>query len=95
MAAKIDLLVYNKDYNQAYFVKDIYDILQFVTVQIKQIDEKECYMVKVEVKHYKEKELQYNFSYENKEEVLKDVLKSVLKDMEISKYLQYSVWTRK
>lgn len=32
MAAKIDLLVYNKDYNQAYFVNDIYDILQFVTV---------------------------------------------------------------
>ena len=95
MAAKIDLLVYNKDYNQAYFVNDIYDILQFVTVQIKEYDEKECYMVKVEVKHYKEKELQYNFSYENKEEVLKDVLKSTLTNMEIGKYPQYSVWTRK
>lgn len=95
MTTKIDLLVYNKDYNQAYFVTDIYDILQFVTVQIKQIDEKECYMVKVEVKYYKEKDLYYNFGFGSKEEVLKDVLKSIIKDMEIGKYLQYSVWTRK
>lgn len=94
MAAKIDLLVYNKDYNQAYFVKDIYDILQFVTVQIKQIDEK-SYKVIVDVKHYKEKDLYYNFGFGSKEEVLKDVLKSTLTNMEIGKYPQYSVWTRK
>ena len=94
MAAKIDLLVYNKDYNQAYFVNDIYDILQFVTVKIKEYDEK-SYKVIVEVKYYKEKELYYNFGFGNKEEVLRDVLKSTLTNMEIGKYPQYSVWTRK
>ena len=94
MAAKIDLLVYNKDYNQAYFVNDIYDILQFVTVQIKEYDEK-SYKVIVDVKHYKEKDLYYNFGFGSKEEVLRDVLKSTLINMEIGKYPQYSVWTRK
>lgn len=94
MAAKIDLLVYNKYYNQAYFVNDIYDILQFVTVQIKEYDEK-SYKVIVEVKYYKEKDLYYNFGFGSKEEVLKDVLKSTLTNMEIGKYPQYSVWTRK
>lgn len=94
MAAKIDLLVYNKDYNQAYFVNDIYDILQFVTVQIKEYDEK-SYKVIVDVKYYKEKDLYYNFGFGSKEEVLKDVLKSTLINMEIGKYPQYSVWTRK
>lgn len=94
MTTKIDLLVYNKDYNQAYFVTDIYDILQFVTVQIKEYDEK-SYKVIVDVKYYKEKDLYYNFGFGSKEEVLKDVLKSIIKDMEIGKYLQYSVWTRK
>ena len=94
MAAKIDLLVYNKDYNQAYFVNDIYDILQFLTVQIKEYDEK-SYKVIVEVKYYKEKDLYYNFGFGSKEEVLRDVLKSTLTNMEIGKYPQYSVWTRK
>lgn len=94
MATKINLLVYNKDYNQAYFVTDIYDILQFVTVQIKEYDEK-SYKVIVEVKYYKEKDLYYNFGFGSKEEVLKDVLKSTLINMEIGKYPQYSVWTRK
>lgn len=94
MTAKIDLLVYNKDYNQAYFVNDIYDILQFVTVQIKEYDEK-SYKVIVDVKYYKEKDLYYNFDFGSKEEVLKDVLKSTLINMEIGKYPQYSVWTRK
>jgi hypothetical protein len=90
----MDLLIYNKDFNQTYFVKNIYDMLQFVTVQIKEYDEK-SYKVIVDVKHYKEKELYYNFGFGTKEEVLEDVLKSTLTNMEIGKYLQYSVWTRK